>query len=76
MEKIDVRDGFILEIRIDQQGGTEVVPLSVQPLVYCILSGAGSRGFLRSVEIMQEISSGSGREICHEPCNWGWTTDM
>ena len=28
-------------------------------------------GFLRRIEITQESSSRGGREICHEPCNWG-----
>ena len=69
LEELDVRDGWILESRIDQQGGTEVVPLTVQLLVYCILSSFGSNGFLRSLDITQESSSVGGREIYHEPCN-------
>ena len=71
LEELDARDGWILESRIDRQGGTEVGPLPVQPLLSRILSSAGSHGFLRSVEITQESSSRGGREICHEPCNWG-----
>ena len=76
VEELDARDGWILESRIDRQGGTEVGPLLVQPLLSHILSSAGKHGFLRSVEITQESSSGGGREICHERCNWGWTIDM
>ena len=76
LEKLDARDGWILESRIDQQGGTEVVPLPVQPLLSRILSSNGSHGILRIVEIMQEISYRGGREICHRPCDWGWTTDI
>ena len=63
LEEHDERDGWILEIRIDQQGGTEVSPLPVQPLMSRVLISAGSHIFLRSVEIMQESISGSGREI-------------
>ena len=71
LEKLDAREWWILESRVDQQGGTEVGPLPVQPLISRILSGAGSHGFLRSVEITQESSSRGGREICHKPCDWG-----
>ena len=76
LEDIDARDGWILDSRIERQGGIEFVPLLVQPLLSRILSSAGWHGFLRSVDITQESSSGRGREIFHEPCNWGWTTDM
>ena len=76
LEELDVRDGWILESRIDQQSDTEFGPLPVQPLLSRILSSSGLHGFLRSVEITQEISSGGVREIYHEPCDWGWTTDM
>ena len=76
LEEIDVGDGCILESRIDQQGGIEVGPLMVQPLLCRILSSSGSHGFLRSVEITQEISSNGGREICHKLCDWGFTIDM
>ena len=76
LEELDVRGGWILESRIDQQGGTEVGPLSVQPLLSCILRGAGSHSFLRSVEITQESSSSGKREIFHKLCDWGWATDM
>ena len=75
-EDLNVRYGCILESRVDPQGGTEVGPLPVQPLLSRILSSARSHGFLRSVEIMQESSSRNRREICHEPCDWGWTSDM
>ena len=61
LEELNVRDGWILEIRIDQQGGTEVGPLPVQSLLYCILISAGLHSLLRSVEITQESSSGGGR---------------
>ena len=72
LDVLDTRDGWILESRIDQQGGTEVGPLPIHPLLLRILSSAGSHGVLRSVEIIQESSSSGGREICHKPCNWGW----
>ena len=75
LEELDARDGCILENRIDQQGGTEVGPLPLQPLQSCILSSTGYHGFLCSVEIRQESSSGSRREICHKPYDWGWTID-
>ena len=76
LEELDARDGWILESRIDQRGGTEVGPLLVQPPLPRILSSAGLHRVLRSVDITQESSSKGGREIYHEPCNWGWTTDM
>ena len=69
LEELDLRDGWILESRIDRQGGTEVGPLPVQPLLSRILSSAGLHGFLHSVEIMQESSTRGGRDICHKPCN-------
>ena len=47
--------------RIDQQGGTEVSPLLLQPLLTHILSSARPHGLLSSVEIMQESSSDGGR---------------
>ena len=61
LEKSDARYGWILEIRDCQQGGTEVIPLPIQPLLSHILSSACSHGFLCSVEITQESSSGGGR---------------
>ena len=76
LEDIYTRDGCIMESRIDPQGGTEEGPLPAQPLLSRILSSAGFHCFLLSVEITQESSSGSGRESCHEPFNWGWTTYM
>ena len=74
--EIDVREGWILESRIDQQGGAEVGSLPVHSLLYFILNSASLHGFLRSFEIMQESSSVRGREIFHKPCDWGWTIDM
>ena len=58
LEEFDERDGWILENKIYQQGGKEVSPLLVQTLMSFILSIALSHGFLRSVDITQEISSG------------------
>ena len=76
LEDLNARDGCILESRLDQQGGTEVGPLLIQPLRSRILSSSGLHVFLCSVKIVQESSSGGRREICHKPCDWGWTTDM
>ena len=70
LEESDARDGWILESRIEKQGGKEVSPLPIQPLLSRILSSALLYGFLRSMEITQEISSGSEGEIYHEPCVW------
>ena len=61
LEELYMRYGWILESRIDRQGGTEVGPLPVQPLVSRILSSTISHGFLSSVEITQESSSGGRR---------------
>ena len=58
LEEFDERYGWILESRIEWQGGTEVSPLLVQPLLSLILSIDRLYGFLRSVDIMQESSSG------------------
>ena len=41
LEEFDARDGWILEIRIDQQDRTEVGPLPVHTLLSLILSSAG-----------------------------------
>ena len=71
LEELDARDGWILESRIDRQGGTEVGPLPVQPLLSRISSSAVSHGLLRSVEIRQESSFSGGRENCHKPCDRG-----
>ena len=60
-------DGWIWEIRIERQGGTEVNPLLAQPLLSHILSISRSHGFLRIVEITQESSSGDRGDICHKP---------
>ena len=51
LEEFYTRDEWILESRIDRQGGTEVIPLLVQPLLSSILSSAGYHSFLCSVEI-------------------------
>ena len=75
LEEIYTRNGWILDISIDRKVGTEVGPLPVQPLMSRILSSSGSHGFLHSIDITQESSSGGGREIYHEPCNWGCMTD-
>ena len=71
LEDFNARYQWILESRIDWQGGTEVIPLLIEPLLSRILSSAGSHGFLRSVDITQEISSNGGGEIYHKPCDWG-----
>ena len=58
LEEFDVRYGWILEIRIDRKGGTKVSPFLVQSLLNRILSIAHLYGFLRSLEIKKESSSG------------------
>ena len=63
LEEFDARDGWILESRIDRHSGPEVGPLLIQPLLSRILSSAGLNGFLHSVEITQESSSGGRGEI-------------
>ena len=62
LEEFNVRDGWIFLSRIDQHAGTEVDPLPIQPLLSRILSSVVLHGFLRSMEITQESSSG-GRGI-------------
>ena len=57
LEGFDARDGWLLESRIDRQGGIEIGSLLVQHLLSRIQSRACSCGFLHSAEIMQEISS-------------------
>ena len=47
-----------MESRIDCQGGTEVCPLLIQPLMSRILSSTRLHSFLLNMEIVQEISSG------------------
>ena len=69
LEELDARNVWILESRIDQQGGAEVGPLLGQPLLSHILVSVGLHGFLRSVEIKQESSSGGRRQICNKLCN-------
>ena len=51
-------------------------PLLAEPLLERILCSSHSHGLLRSVEIMQESRSGSGREIIHELRDWGYAEDM
>ena len=58
LKKFDERDGWILKIRIDQQGVIEVIPLLMQPLLSHILIIDFLHGFLSSIEIPQESSSG------------------
>ena len=60
LDEFDARNGWILESRVGGQGGAEVIPLLVQPLVSRILSSARLHSFLRSVYITQESSSGGG----------------
>ena len=60
LDDIELREGRILEIMVDQQGGEEVGPLPVQPLMLHILSSYFSHGFLNSVDIMHIISCGGG----------------
>ena len=58
LEKFHERYGWILKISIDQQVVIEVSPLLVQPLLSHILNIAFLHGFLRSIQIPQERSSG------------------
>ena len=67
--------GQILESRIDQQGGTEFCPLLIKPLLSRILISSHPRGFLLSVDIIQESSSGGRGGICHKPIGCGYTAD-
>ena len=66
LEELDVRDGWILESKVDREGAAEVTPLLVEILLGSILCSYRSYSFLRSVEITQEIRSGDGREIFHK----------
>ena len=75
LEELNVRNGWIIESNIYQQGGTEVGPLTVQPLLSRILSIAGLHGFLRSVEIAQESISDDRSQIYHELFDWIWMTE-
>ena len=56
LEDFDAREGWILEIRINRQGVTEIYPLLIQPLLFRILISA----FLQSMDITQERSSSGG----------------
>ena len=73
LKEFDAREGWILEIRIDQQGVTEVSPLLVQPLMLRILSSACSQGFLRIMDITQESSS--SRKGALPQTEWLWVCD-
>ena len=53
LEDLDAMDGWILESRIDCEGGAEVTPLLVELLMDSILCISRSYRFLRSVEIVQ-----------------------
>ena len=66
LENLEASDIWILERRIDQEGGALVAFLLVEFLLLSILCSSHSQGFLCSVGIMQEIRSGGGREICHK----------
>ena len=74
--EFNARYGWILESRIYQQGGIEVSPLLVQPLLSRLLSSARSHGLLCSMDITQEISSGGRGEIFHKLCGCEYSIDM
>ena len=76
LEDLNARDGWILESRIDLEGGAEVAPLLVELLLAGILCFFRPIGFLCSVEITQESRSGGGRESFHKLFGWGYTADM
>ena len=61
-----MRDGWILESRIDQEIGAEVTPFLVDLLMLSILCSSRLYGFLHSVDIMQESRFSGGKDICHE----------
>ena len=68
LEDLDARDRWILESRIDCEGGAEVSPLLVELILAIILCSSRLHRFLRMVDITQESRSGGGREIFHELC--------
>ena len=70
LKDLNSRDGWILESRINLEGGAEVAPLLVEPLLASILCSSCSHGFLSSVNIMQEGRSGGRKESCHKFCGW------
>ena len=53
LKDFDAMEGWILESRIDCQGGTEVCPLLIQPLMSRILSSTRLHSFLLNMEIVQ-----------------------
>ena len=61
LKSLDLKEVLIFDIRVDHQGGAEVVTLYVQPLLMQILHIPLLHGFLLSVDITQEIICG-GRE--------------
>ena len=71
LRDLGARDGWILDSRIYIEGGAEVAPLLVEPLMTSILCSSQLHGFMCSKEITQEIRSGGRREIFHELCGWG-----
>ena len=56
LEDIELREVLILDSSIDQQGGSEVVPLPEHPLMLRICGSSHLHGFIRIVEITHEIS--------------------
>ena len=72
LEDLNVMDVWILESRVDRQGGVEVCPLLIELLLSCILISSRPYGFLSRMDITQEIRSGGGREICHKLCGCGY----
>ena len=51
LQDLDAGNGWILESRIYLEGGAEVAPLLLEPLLARILCSSRSHIFLRSVEI-------------------------
>ena len=71
LEDLDTREKWILESRIDCEGGAEVASLTVDLLTASILCSSRSHGFLRIAEITQESRSVGGMEIFYKLCGWG-----
>ena len=70
LQVLNVRNRRILESRIDLEGGVEVAPLLVEPLLERILFSSCSNGFLCIIEITQESISGDKRENSYKLCDW------
>ena len=68
LEELNAGYRWILESRIDKQGGEEVSPLLVEIMLKIILCSYHLHGFLCSADITQESISGDRREICHRLC--------